>query len=282
MLKLGISTCPNDTFIFYGWLKNRLAENSPPVKAFFGDISTLNEMALANELDVVKVSFFAYSMVTAKYTLLNCGGAVGRGCGPLIIAKKGADLQSIVDSPDTLFSAPGKMTTANLLLSLLNPKSTKRKFIRFDRIIESVVSGRSDAGVIIHESRFTYKEHGLDMVCDLGQWWEDKTGLPLPLGCIIAKKSLGSQVIENIENTIRESLIYARNNPCEAFDFVKLYAKELSDDVMEKHVNLFVNNFSFGYDKEALRAIKLIVSEADKEKSFFNSLTAKKGWGGSD
>lgn len=264
MLKLGISTCPNDTFMFYGWTNTKLSGNYPRVRVFFEDIATLNEMALAGKLDIIKVSFFAYAMAKKGYALLNCGGAVGRGCGPVIVAKPGTCPASVFSDPETVFALPGKWTTAALLLECFHPASPKRIFLRFDQLMDTVLSGRADAAVVIHEGRFTYRNYGLEMIGDLGAWWENKTGLPVPLGGIIARKTLSAALIQTAEQSIRRSLHYARNHPEKALAFAGLYAEEMSPDVMQQHINLFVNNVSLRYDKESLEAIDLLVSKAEK------------------
>jgi 1,4-dihydroxy-6-naphthoate synthase len=259
-LKLGISPCPNDTCIFDAWVNGRLGPDAPAVDCRLEDVSTLNELACSHELDVAKVSFYAYGRLRDSYELLHAGGALGRGCGPLIVTGK-PDLD-----PGQLASlriaVPGRWTTANLLLSLYAPEAHNKEYMRFDEIIPAVARADFDAGVIIHEGRFTYQNHGLCMVEDLGAWWESTTGHPIPLGAIIAKKELGPDTIAAVESAIRASLQHARANPAAARGFMKQHAAEMDDAVMDSHVALYVNEYSFDFGADGMAAIEHLLEMA--------------------
>jgi 1,4-dihydroxy-6-naphthoate synthase len=268
IISVGISTCPNDTFIFDAWINGKLGKGVPQVKCCLEDISTLNEMAFKGELDVVKVSFYAYGMLRDRYALLNAGGALGHGCGPLLVAKTDRiNRQSLAD-PKITVAVPGRWTTANLLVCLYQPALKNRLFMRFEQIMPAVVQGYADAGVIIHEGRFTYKNHGLVMVEDLGAWWETTTGYPIPLGGIIAARSLGKEKISAVESAIRKSLRAALSDPDSPLEFMKRHAGEMDTDVLRSHVDLYVNSYSLDYAKDGRQAINYLMELAE-EKGLF-------------
>jgi len=259
-LKLGISPCPNDTYIFDAWVGGRLGPDASAVDCRLEDVSTLNDLAFGHELDVVKVSFYAYGRLRDTYELINAGGALGRGCGPLVVAKNKAITADQLAS--MRIAVPGRWTTANLLFSLYQPASFNKLFMPFDQIIPALAAGDVDAGVIIHESRFTYQSYGLSMVEDLGAWWEKTTGQPIPLGAIIAKKELGPVTIARIEAAIRASIHHARANPAAPRAFMKKYAAEMDDTVMDSHVALYVNDYSFDFGPDGMAAIKHLLGLA--------------------
>jgi len=264
-LSLGISTCPNDTFIFDAWLNGKLDKSAPPVRYCLDDVSSLNMMAFQKTLDIVKVSFFAYGRVRDTYALLNAGGALGRGCGPLIVARSAQITWESLAGPDTTIAVPGQWTTANLLLSLYQPAAKNRIFMPFEQIMPAVARGEADAGVVIHEGRFTYARYDLVMHADLGAWWEQTTGHPIPLGAIIAKKSLGEEMIAAVEATIRKSLAAARANPDSPLAFMKQHAGEMDIDVMRKHVDLYVNQYTLDYGPEGMQAISHLLRCAEEK-----------------
>jgi 1,4-dihydroxy-6-naphthoate synthase len=264
LLSLGISPCPNDTFIFDAWINGKLDKDSPRLRCCLEDISTLNGMALKGILDVVKVSFYAYGMLRDKYILLNAGGALGRGCGPLLVARS---KNSIIKAeyPDFEVAVPGRWTTANLLLSLCYPEIKNKIFMKFDQIIPAVAKGDVDAGVIIHEGRFTIHRYGLCILEDLGDWWERTTGKPVPLGAIIAKRLLGENKIAAIETTIRKSLEAAFADPDSPLEFMRKHAGEMDTDVMRSHVELYVNKYSLDYGAEGMDAIDCLMKHAEEK-----------------
>jgi 1,4-dihydroxy-6-naphthoate synthase len=245
-LSVAYSPCPNDTFIFCHMAKR------PNVEVHLQDVETLNQMAFDHHYDVTKLSFHAWLLVQDSYQLLRVGSALGRACGPLVISK--ADAASTL-SQKSAIAVPGKYTTANLLLSLWNPKIQHRVFMPFDRIMNSVMSGETDAGVIIHEGRFVFAERGFQCLVDLGDWWENETGHPIPLGCIAAKKSLGTGRIKEIEAQLTESIQTALNDPGSTHDYVKAHAQELEDDVIQRHIRTYVTDFTLDLGDEGQAAI---------------------------
>lgn len=232
-LSCAYSTCPNDTFIFC-----HLAQEDD-IDVHLHDVETLNRMAFEETFDVTKLSFHAWLLLQEQYELLNVGAALGRGCGPLVIAPKAQSLK-----PNASIAVPGEFTTAHLLLRLWNPELENRIFMPFDQIMDAVASGAVDAGVIIHEGRFVFAERGFDCVQDLGEWWEQETGLPIPLGCIAAKKSLGPERIAAFEQRLGESIRAAFDDPDSTTDYVKAHAQELADDVTREHIKTYVNDFT--------------------------------------
>lgn len=263
-LTLGISTCPNDTFIFDAWINGKL-RHVPPVNCFLKDISELNRMAAAQTVDVIKVSFFAYGLLRDKYRLLNAGGALGRGCGPILVAA--IDVPGL-DKKNMSVALPGELTTANLLFSLCYPDLKNKVYLRFDEIMPAVADKRVDAGVVIHEGRFTYQNYGLEMVKDLGAWWEQETGAPIPLGAIVARKDLGEEMFRLIEAAIRKSLEAARLNPDGALPFMRKFAGEMDDIVIRQHVDLYVNEFTRDLGEAGRHAVNVLFDRAEQEGLF--------------
>lgn len=257
-LSLGYSPCPNDTFIFYALVHGRLPD-APPVSEVLEDIETLNGMASRQELDIVKVSFHALGHFRESYCLLRSGGALGRGCGPLVVA--GRDLE-----PDQIsrcrVAIPGRMTTAALLVKLFAPGLTDIVEMPFHQIMEATRTGEVDAGVIIHESRFTYQDHGLHSVLDLGEWWEESTGQPIPLGGIAARRDLGEETLRQIETALRDSVDFAYGNPDVVRDYVAANAQEMDREVMESHIALYVNDYTRNYGTSGEAAIDDLLSRA--------------------
>jgi len=239
-ISLGFSPCPNDTFIFYA-LAHKKIEMDVEFSELLRDVETLNKMAFNKELDVTKASFHAFGFLRENYCLLRSGSAIGRGCGPLIVAKKKIQYAKL---PQKRIAIPGKMTTAYLLLQLFNPEIKKIVEMPFDRIMNAVSLGTVDAGLIIHESRFTYPSYNLVKLIDLGEWWEEETGLPIPLGGIFAKRKLGVAAIRKIDSLIKKSIEYAYRNPEQAREYIKNNAQELDDDVIDQHIRLYVNNYT--------------------------------------
>jgi 1,4-dihydroxy-6-naphthoate synthase len=273
-LSLAVSPCPNDTFIFDAWINGKL-EEAPAVRSVLEDVSSLNERAFRGERDVIKVSFYAYGLVRNAYTLINAGGALGRGCGPLIVVQSRHMTPSMLAEPGLRIAVPGPWTTANLLVSLYQPEIKKRVYLPFEQIMPAVARGDVDAGVIIHEGRFTYAQYGLIMMEDLGAWWERTTQLPVPLGAIIAKKSLGPEHLERIESTIRRSLRHALANPDAPLAFMQQHATEMDTDVMRKHVELYVNNYSLDYGPDGRQAIEHLILRAEEKGLLNNSSVSR-------
>ena len=239
-ISLGYSPCPNDTFIFYALTHNKLTSDLV-FRENLNDVETLNCLALEKKFDVTKASFHGFGFLREDYCLLHSGSALGRGCGPLIVARNEINQQELCSKT---IAIPGKMTTAYLLLQIFAPCAKKIVEMPFDRIMNAVSLGTVDAGLIIHESRFTYHKYDLVKIIDLGEWWENETGLPIPLGGILARRDLGAAVIGKIDSFIRQSLEYAFEHPEETVEYIKKNAQELDDEVIEKHIKLYVNDYT--------------------------------------
>ncbi len=255
-MNLGYSFCPNDTFIFYALTHGKILLE-PRVSEVLEDVETLNQWAMAAKLEMTKISYHAYAHVLDKYVALRAGGALGRGVGPLIVAKQ--PLESLAGK---VVASPGRLTTAQLLLQLSQPSSVKTVFMRFDQIMPAVERGEVDAGLIIHESRFTYPQHGLVKLLDLGQWWEGETGLPLPLGAILARRDLPPETLKTLNQAVRSSLEYAYAHPLEPKAYIRQHANEMDDAVMQQHIDLYVNEFSKDVGDEGERAVQELFSRA--------------------
>lgn len=254
-LTLGFSPCPNDTFIFHALVhgladKLGLKLSSPEL----ADVETLNEWAMHRRLDVTKISFHALGHVLDDYKLLSSGAALGRGCGPLLVASRKVDRQEIAA---LRIAIPGRYTTAAMLLRLFASECRNLVSLRFDEIMPAIVRGEVDAGVIIHESRFTYQDQGLLAVQDLGAWWEETSGCPIPLGCIAARRTLGDEVINLIEKGIKLSVLQAFENPEFSRIYIKSHAQEMDEQVIGQHISLYVNDFSIDLGEEGRKAIKI-------------------------
>jgi 1,4-dihydroxy-6-naphthoate synthase len=216
------------------------------------DVETLNRFALEERLDVTKVSYGALPYLLDRYALLRSGGALGRGCGPLLVAREPLDRAALEQAT---IAIPGRMTTANLLLRLFGPEIPKGREMVYSEIMPAVARGDVDAGLIIHESRFTYPQHGLVKVVDLGEWWEETTGTPIPLGGIVARRALGERIIRRLEAAIRTSVELAFADPQASASYVAQHAQEMDPAVMRQHIGLYVNDFSVDVGHEGGRAI---------------------------
>ena len=264
-LTLGYSPCPNDTFIFYALIHDKIDTKNLKFKETLLDVETLNQKALHTELDLTKISYHAFGHMRKNYCLLRAGGALGRGCGPLVIAKNEYAMEELQGKK---IAIPGKLTTAYLLLQLYNPdfrlQTSDLLEMPFDKIIDAVAKEEVDAGLIIHESRFTYPSYGLKQIIDLGEWWEKQTGHPIPLGGIIAKRSLGEGLNKKINKTIKSSIEYAFSNRSEPMDYIKKHSQELSDEVINQHINLYVNNYSLDVGQDGEKAVIALLSRAEE------------------
>lgn len=259
-ISVGISTCPNDTFMFDALLNHRIETGDLEFDVWMGDILHLNQRALAGELDVVKVSYATYADLRENYTLLKSGSAMGRGCGPLIISKEPMRFEELI-SGDPLIAVPGLNTTANLLLGFCAQRPLRRKEMVFHEVMPAVLSGEADAGVIIHENRFTYAQHGLHKVQDLGELWEARTGLPIPLGAIVAHKRLGAAMTARIDSLLQQSVAFAFANPEASREYVALHAQEMDPVVCQSHIDLYVNSFSLDMGEEGRRAVDYLLAQ---------------------
>lgn len=258
-ISLGFSPCPNDCFIFDAMIHGKIDTEGLSFDVILDDVESLNKKAFKGELDVTKLSFNALSHLIKSYQLLLSGSALGKGCGPLLVAN--SDLK--VDN-DTKIAIPGKYTTANFLLSLAYPDAKNKVEILFSEIENAVLTNKVDAGLIIHENRFTYEEKGLKKIIDLGEYWETLTNSPIPLGGIVVKRSFSDDLKSKINRVLRKSVVYAFANPQSSLNFVKENAQEMSEEVMYKHIGLYVNNFSVDLGVEGRRAIEVLFDKAQR------------------
>lgn len=267
-LTIGYSPCPNDTFIFYALIHGKVRVPGIEFREQLEDVETLNRMALDGTLDITKISYHALGHLREQYSLLRSGGALGRGCGPLIVARPGTKLTDLTKGA---LAIPGKLTTAHLLLRLFDPSIQNMTIMPFDRIMEAVSRGEAIAGLIIHESRFTYPLHKLEKLLDLGEWWERYAGLPIPLGGILGKRSLGRDVLLQVETGIRDSLHYARAHTPEVMEYCRRHSQEMDEQVMKSHIDLYVNDFSLDLGQEGLAAVRRLFAEAEARGVFPHS-----------
>lgn len=256
-LSLGFSPCPNDTYIFNSLINGKLT-NEFDFKETLADVQQLNKMAHNSHLDVTKISFAAYPQASAHYQILNSGSALGRNCGPLLISKKNVDLDSFSNQKNARIAIPGLATTANLLLNIAFPNHQNKIEVVFDDIEQAVIDEYVDFGLIIHESRFTYRSKGLFKVIDLGEYWESEYQLPIPLGCIAVKRAFPDDVKLNIDRLIAQSLQQSNAQPELAMDYIKAHAQEMDEKVMLQHIHLYVNHFTLDLGDEGKRAIKFL------------------------
>lgn len=266
-LTVAYSPCPNDTFMFFGLATGRVElpfdrfGGSLEIEVRLHDVETLNRMAFDAVYDVTKLSFHAWLQVRDTYQLLRVGATLGRGCGPLVVAR--APLGAALPSGSRI-AVPGEHTTAHLLLRLWAPEARNLVFVPYDRIMGMVADGEADAGVIIHEGRFVYRQSGLVCLVDLGDWWESQTGLPIPLGCLAARKTLGAERIAGCEAMIAQSLRLALENPAATQAYVRQHAQELDDDVIRKHIETYVNEFSLDLGATGRAAVAALETLAGK------------------
>jgi 1,4-dihydroxy-6-naphthoate synthase len=260
-LSLGFSPCPNDCFIFDALVHQRIDLEGLDFSVRMADVEALNRATFAGELDVTKLSFHAFAHCAADYVLLDAGSALGRGCGPLLIAKRAISTKDVA-AGGLRIAIPGKYTTANFLLRLAFPQAVDTTEVVFSAIESAVLRGDYDAGLIIHENRFTYEAKGLKKVIDLGEFWEHETGAPIPLGGIVIRRGLPQQVQRTVNDIVRRSVEYAFAHPEVSLPFVRQHAQEMSDDVMRQHIGLYVNDFSIGLGNEGRRAVELLFERA--------------------
>ena len=256
--KTGYSTCPNDTYIFAGLSRT---EKSGPMtfEPVLADVETLNQWAFKKRLDVTKLSFFALGLVQESYGLLYSGGALGRGCGPILVARPGMDLGSLGKG---LVAAPGNHTTARLLLTLYLGDEPRFSQMVFSEVMPAVSEGKADFGLIIHEGRFTYEEYNLEILVDLGEWWESESKRPIPLGGIAIRRDLGRDIAIYVDQAIKRSISAAKRGVSDTMDYVLAHAQEMAPDVVAQHIDLYVNDFSIDLGQEGRDAVELLFSRA--------------------
>jgi 1,4-dihydroxy-6-naphthoate synthase len=252
-LTLGFSPCPNDTFIFDAMVNGKIDTDGLEFDVQLEDVQTLNEWAKAGKLDISKISYGVLPLILHDYITLNSGGALGKGVGPLLISKSVVSSQWVID--DKTIAVPGVNTTAHMLFSLAFPDAKNKQFLVFHEIEDAVLSGKVDAGVIIHENRFTYQDKGLTKLMDLGEYWEQQLQVPIPLGGIIAKRGLGDELARKIDGLIKQSVEYAYANYPKLTDYTRQHSQEMSESVMRQHIDLYVNNYSINLGEEGKKAV---------------------------
>jgi len=268
-ITLGFSPCPNDTFIFDAMVHHKIHTRGLRFNYILGDVEALNRKAFNKELEVTKISFNAFFSIADDYVLLNSGAALGKNNGPLFISKVPYTTEDI---SKLKIAIPGKNTTANLLFSIAFPEATHKAEMLFSDIENAVLSGSADAGLIIHENRFTYASRGLHKIIDLGEYWENLTGLPVPLGGIIARRDLEEDLIRTIDDVLRNSVEFAFANPESAYGFIRKNAREMDEDVMYKHIKLYVNDYTLGLGEKGREAI-LFLYEKALERGLIKKIT---------
>lgn len=256
-LTLGFSPCPNDTFIFDALVNKKIDTEGIDFEVILEDVQTLNQWAMENKLDISKISYGVLPLVLERYALLDAGGALGKGVGPLLISRKPIPPSAINERS---IAIPGEQTTANLLFSLAFPGAVKKRYMLFSGIEDAVLSGAVDCGVIIHENRFTYQQKGLVRLMDLGEFWEKETGVPIPLGGIVMKRGLDKTLPAKIDRLIRRSLEYAFDRYPDLPEYVKRHAQEMEEKVMRQHIDLYVNNYSLSLGEDGRKAINTLLA----------------------
>ena len=251
-LSLGFSPCPNDTFIFDALVNKKIDTHGLEFDVIMEDIQTLNEWSSETKLDITKLSFPAFFRNNDKYEMLNSGAALGKGVGPLLIAKR---MVNVPDVANSSIAIPGEQTTANFLLSFAFPMAKNKTPILFSSVEDAVLMEKFDLGVIIHENRFTYQQKGLIKICDLGEVWEEKQKAPIPLACIACKSNLDVQIRNQIDNLIRKSVEYAFSYYPEITAYTKDHAQAMDENVMRQHIELYVNNYSLDLGQDGKNAI---------------------------
>jgi 1,4-dihydroxy-6-naphthoate synthase len=260
-LTLAFSPCPNDCFIFDAIVNQRIDLEGLEFSIRLADVEALNEAAFAGEIDVTKLSFHAYAYCIDSYVLLDAGSALGSNCGPLLISKRSIPAGEVT-AGKLRIAIPGKFTTANFLLGLAFPQALDKTPILFSDIEPRVLDGSYDAGLIIHENRFTYESKGLKKIIDLGEFWEQETGAPIPLGGIVIRRSLPEEVKQAVNRVLRRSVQYAFANRAASLPYVREHAQEMSEDVMYRHIDLYVNQYSIDLGAEGRRAVEVLFDRA--------------------
>lgn len=254
---LGFSPCPNDTFIFDALVSKKINTGNFNFTVRLEDVETLNNLAKKGELDFTKISYGVLPLIVKDYIVLNSGGALGKGVGPLLISQNPVEFN---DVEKYTIAIPGENTTAHLLFSLAFPNAKKKIFKRYDEIENSVLESKNILGVIIHENRFTYMDKGLHKIIDLGNFWEEKISLPIPLGGIVGKRIIDENILMQVDALIKESMEYAFEHYPLISDYVKQHSQEMEVEVMKKHIDLYVNKFSINLGNEGRNAVQKFMS----------------------
>ena len=260
-LTLGFSTCPNDTFIFDAMIHQKVDTEGLEFDVVLADVEELNRNAFSGNIDVTKLSYHAYAYIAHNYKLLTSGSALGYKNGPLLISKRKTYRDEVADLK---IAIPGKYTTANLLFSIVFPKVKEKKEYLFSDIEEAILEGEVDAGVIIHENRFTFEKKGLIKIADLGEMWETITSMPIPLGCIAVDRSLPDDLQQKLDRVMKRSVTFALENPESSREYVKKYAQETEAEIINKHIRLYVNDFTVDLGMEGKLAVERLFLEGVK------------------
>lgn len=260
-LTLGFSPCPNDTFIFDAMVNGKIDTKGLQFTYVMEDVETLNRWAEESRLDITKLSYNAFLRTVDRYALLHSGSALGKGVGPLLVAKEQLDINNIEQFN---IAIPGFNTTANLLLSLAFPQANKKTEVIFSEIEDAVVNGKYDAGLVIHESRFTYQAKGLTKLMDMGDWWENEVNAAIPLGGIVARRRFDKELLVTIDSIIKESVLYSWRHYPELSSFITGNAQEMEEAVMRKHIDLYVNEYTTDLGEVGRAAIQTLFDKAKK------------------
>jgi 1,4-dihydroxy-6-naphthoate synthase len=258
---LGFSPCPNDTFIFDALVNKKIDTGDFKFTVRLEDVETLNELAKNNVLDFTKISYGVLPLVAKNYQVLNSGSALGKGVGPLLISKETVNFK---DVENYTIAIPGENTTAHLLFSLAFPNAKKKVFKRYDEIENAVLQSEEVLGVIIHENRFTYMNKGLYKIVDLGNYWEEKTSLPIPLGGIVGKKNIDENILKQVDSLIRKSIEYSFSHYPFISDYIKKHSQEMEEEVMKKHIDLYVNDYTIDLGEKGKNAIEKFIEIYNK------------------
>ena len=258
-LTLGFSPCPNDTFIFDAMVHQKIDTEGLDFEVVLGDVEELNDKAFKQQLDITKLSYHAMAFCLNDYQLLHSGSALGSGVGPLLIAKEQLSAEQINAGK---IAIPGKYTTANFLLSMAYPKAKNKHEVLFSEIEKMVLDGTVDAGLIIHENRFTYAERGLKKIIDLGYFWEKESGGLIPLGGIVLRRSFDKDLQQKVNRVLRRSIEFAAKNPSSSKEYVRQHAQEMDEGITQKHINLYVNDYSLDLGEKGRSAVEKLFSVA--------------------
>ncbi|MEM8524906.1 MAG: 1,4-dihydroxy-6-naphthoate synthase [Bacteroidota bacterium] len=262
-LTLGFSPCPNDTFIFYAMTHGKVDTEDLEFDVLLADVEELNQRAFANDLNISKLSYHAYAYLVPQYVLLDSGSALGNNCGPLLIAKQIYTAEQLEPAEVAI---PGKYTTANFLFRLAYPKVQNKKELLFSDIEGAILREEVAAGVIIHENRFTYQEKGLVKIQDLGEFWESKYQMPIPLGGIVAQRSLSMEVLQKVNRVLKRSVAYAFEHPEKTMPYVRQFAQEMEEEVMKQHIALYVNDYTLNLGQKGKKAVNTLFEVAEKQE----------------
>jgi len=260
-LGLGVSPCPNDCFMIDAIVNRRIDLEGFEFSLHLADVEALNRSAFSGQADITKLSYHAYAYCADRYVALDAGSALGRNCGPILISKRSISKDEVA-AGKLKIAIPGKFTTANFLLGLAFPAALDKTELVFSDIESALLDGRYDAGLIIHENRFTYEAKGLKKIIDLGEFWEAETGQPIPLGAIVVRRSLSDAVKQTVNRVLRRSVEYAFANRTASLPFVREHAQEMSEDVMYKHIDLYVNAYSVDLGAEGRHAVETLFARA--------------------